>query len=160
MNIREAIAKAKSSRKNGNKGQEAFLDELAAKGSELIEEAERTRDCGNVSYNLHDAYGYAVYYNGKLMRDGFLKDGVWSKYAHKGYGIYPSGTGREYAADVLDFYKPPIKGYSLIVFNAAFYTSFLEDGVGLLKRKYQVISQIATSAEQYASKVGGKFRKV
>lgn len=163
MNIRDVLAKAIKSGKEGNAN---ILDRLASKGSNLIEEAYKTghgssdEQWKNESYNMHDAYGYAVYYNGKMKRSGFLKDGVLSRHSHKGYKSYPSGTGREYVENLIKDYKPSKKGYSLIVFNAAFYVTYLEDGVGLLQRKYQVLSQIAGDMEKIAESEGGEYRKV
>ena len=164
MNIHNVIAKAKEARMKGGYGSEKMLDELEAEGSRLIEKANSTRDTDNISFNLHDAYGYAVYYKGVLMRSGFLKGGVLSKSVHKGWlkRNYPSGTGRDYAANVLNGYTPPPTGYALIVFNAAYYSEILEDGKqdggkGLAKR-YKIISQINGDVEQLAKKYGGTYQ--
>ena len=44
-----------------------LIDELAEDGRKAIQTAYENRDFTNRTYNLHDSYGSAVYYNGVLV---------------------------------------------------------------------------------------------
>lgn len=80
---------------------------------------------------------------------------------HKGWkkeGI-PDGTGYEWARMFIrgfkQVYKPPARGFALVIFNAAYYSKILEEGGGNVKRKYRVLSQIVGSLQSLQSQFKG-----
>ena len=46
----------------------ALISQLADDGEKAIREAYEGREFTNRTYNLHDSYGSAVYYNGTLVK--------------------------------------------------------------------------------------------
>ena len=130
---------------------------LVDRGIEIINNARISKTTGNISGTQYDSYGLAVFYNGKLYYS--LKSADPSKDLtsasrfietfsderggrHRGYGNIPDGTGREWANMFVDEIKKSNyisdKGFVLIVFNAAFYSSIQEN-----KQGYQILSQVA-----------------
>lgn len=133
-----------------------IVDYLAGQGKRIIHEAVQTKDTRQRTQNQNDAYGWAVYYNGKEMRRGYWTSAPQANEKRNGWGAkgISSGYGREDLNRYFDGYKPKTNGFQLIVVNAVFYTSILEKGGGGVKRKYRVISQEFSSMEN----VGSKFK--
>ena len=139
-----------------------MADVLAAEGLRIAKDAESTSETQKRSGNQSDAFGYAVYLDGKEMRRGYANAAPTSSGPHKGWekhGI-PADTGRGYLNTFLDTYAAPKSGFHLVVVNAAYYTRILEEGAqGRPKRKlsakYRIISQITDDMDRLASKYGG-----
>lgn len=135
---------------------------LASEGLRIAKDAEATAETQKRSGNQSDAFGYAVYLDGREMRRGYANPSPVSSVPHKGWekhGI-PADTGRGYLDSFLDTYVPPKKGFHLVVVNAAYYTRILEEGAqGRPKRrlstKYRIISQITDDMDRLAAKYGG-----
>lgn len=128
---------------------------LAIKGRNLIEKAYLEADYNkNKTQNLHDSYGSAVFYNGKLYPNSkmyFSKAATTSKYdPYQQEAI----TGRQAISEFFDDYKPKDKGMQLVVAVAIFYGGILELGGGNLRRKYKVISMIGDDIRALAQEVG------
>ncbi len=131
----------------------AILDYLEKEGQDIIDEAYRTKDTGNVSYNQHDAYAYAIYYYGRLMRKGYAEGGVMSTGTHRGWAKmnYPDGTGREYADGSIDAYKASTKApFTMIVLNGIYYSNIHER-----KWDFKILSQEADRLEILAKTLKG-----
>lgn len=120
-----------------------IVDYLAIQGKRIIHDAIQTKDTRQRTQNQNDAYGWAVYYNGKEMRRGYWTSAPQANEKRNGWvnkGINP-GYGREDLVKYFDEYKPKSNGFQLIVVNAVFYTAIQEAGGGRLKHKYRIITQ-------------------
>ena len=120
-----------------------IVDYLAGQGKKIIHDAIQTKDTRQRTQNQNDAYGWAVYYNGREMRRGYWTSAPQANEKRNGWanaGINP-GYGREDLVKYLDEYKPKSSGFQLIVVNAVFYTAIQEAGGGRLKHKYRIITQ-------------------
>lgn len=119
-----------------------IVDYLAGQGKRIIHDAIQTKDTRQRTQNQNDAYGWAVYYNGKEMRRGYWTSAPQANEKRNGWSAagIERGYGREDLVEYFRDYKPKTTGFQLIVVNAVFYTSLLEKGIGV-KRKYRVITQ-------------------
>lgn len=120
-----------------------IVDYLAGQGKKIIHDAIQTKDTRQRTQNQNDAYGWAVYYNGREMRRGYWTSAPQANEKRNGWtnkGISP-GYGREDLVKYFDEYKPKSNGFQLIVVNAVFYTAIQEAGGGRLKHKYRIITQ-------------------
>ena len=155
----------------------ALISQLANDGEKAIREAYEGREFTNRTYNLHDSYGSAVYYNGNLVKSSIryvgaemAKEVDWRSqgWIWKGGRTMPDFrgkrrlnndevfmNGREEVMDFFSHYKPKNrKGIDLVIIAAMFYADILEEGKGKLKRKYKVISE----GEDYMKNVATHFR--
>lgn len=157
-----------------------LIDELAEEGFAAITLAYRHRDFTNRTYNLHDSYGSAVYYNGRLVKRSIRYIGEerytagkfmgweWTKSRSvpnfRGTRFYTGDqvdmTGREEVMDFFSQYTPPKVGLQLVVVAAMWYGLILEKGGGNLKRKYRVISGARTIMDELAAKYGGSVSQI
>lgn len=139
-----------------------MVDYLAKQGDRIIKEAARTADTTERTGNQGDAYGWAVYYDGILKKMGFWTPLPAAHEKHKGYQDIPDGTGRQWVTDFFrNEFVPADKGFTLVCVNAAYYTVFLEKGVGGKRKpttKYRIISQIYSDMEALATKTKGTTR--
>lgn len=138
-----------------------YLDQyakyLADEGRKLIIKAYETANFDkNKTQNLHDSYGSAVYYNGKLIPSTkylFTSRAVGGRYnTYSGEIEY----GRQEINEFFDNYKPHTKGFELVTAAAMFYAEVLEKGTGKLRRKYRVISGIGSAMDELAAKTKGR----
>jgi hypothetical protein len=159
---------------------EELIDELTNEGYAAILQAYYTREFTNRTFNLHDSYGSAVYYNGKLIKrtiryvgqehytTGKFYGWEWTKSRSvpnfRGIRFYTGDqvdmTGREEVMDFFSQYTPPNKGLQLVVVAAMWYGLILEKGGGNLKRKYRVISGARTIMDELAAKYGGSVSQI
>lgn len=109
----------------------------------------------NDTMNLYDSYGYAIFYDGKLLRSS-TTPGVATK-PRLWYGNQYFGSEILRQAFAGGDYKPSEnKGY-VVVFGALMpYGSILEEGGGNLKRKYKVIIFMEDEARKFGESVGLK----
>lgn len=132
--------------------QKAVIDYLARQGQQMVDDAYRTKETHDKSGNMRDAYGWAVYVNGAIVRRGDTGAQTSTK-VHKGWEKHniPANTGRGYLDDFFDTYQDvPERGMALVVVNAVYYTSILEDGAQgrpsvPVSAQYRIISQVADS---------------
>lgn len=123
---------------------------LARHGQRMVDEAYRTKDTQDRSGNMHDAYGWAVYVNGQIVKQGDAGAPI-SQQIHKGWAKHdiPANTGRGYLNDFFSTYQDiPERGIALVVVNAVYYASILEEGAQhrpaiQQATQYRVISQVA-----------------
>ena len=128
---------------------------LASDGDKLIHQAFEEADYSkNETQNLHDSYGSAVFYNGKIypQTTRFL-DRLATDKGVKVNGRYI--TGRQSIEEFFSKYNPPSKGMQLVVAVALFYGGILEGGESPLKRKYKVIFMIGDDISLLSSKIKG-----
>lgn len=135
----------------------AYAKQLAEEGRKLITKAFETASFDkNKTQNLHDSYGSAVYYNGKLIPN--TKYLFTSRATQGRFNPYSNSLeyGRYEINEFFNKYKPHTNGFELVTAAAMFYGEILEKGTGTLKRKYRVISGIDSDMNLLASKTGGK----
>ena len=133
---------------NGGVLIKALISQLADDGEKAIREAYEGREFTNRTYNLHDSYGSAVYYNGNLVKGSISYVGAEMAEEDERYG-------RNEVNDFFSNYRPKNrKGIDLVIVAAMFYADILEEGKGRLKRKYKVIAE----GEDYMKNVATHFR--
>ena len=126
----------------------ALISQLADDGEKAIREAYEGREFTNRTYNLHDSYGSAVYYNGALVKSSIRYVGAEMAEEDERYG-------RNEVNDFFSNYRPKNrKGIDLVIVAAMFYADILEEGKGRLKRKYKVIAE----GEDYMKNLATHFR--
>ena len=126
----------------------ALISQLADDGEKAIREAYEGREFTNRTYNLHDSYGSAVYYNGALVKSSIRYVGAEMAEEDERYG-------RNEVNDFFANYRTKNrKGIDLVIVAAMFYADILEEGKGRLKRKYKVIAE----GEDYMKNVATHFR--
>lgn len=157
-----------------------WIDQLADEGQAAITIAYRHKDFTNRLYNLHDSYGSAVYYNGRLVKSSirYLGPEKYSKGIELGWqwtkarsmpdfrgtrylpGDQIDMTGREEVMDFFSQYTPTSKGLQLVVVAAMWYASVLEKGGGNLRRKWRVISGARSKMDELAKIYGGVVTEI
>lgn len=75
----------------------------------------------NQTFNLEDSYGYAIYYNGNIVKKT-LSESMASRPKVHNFEVW---RGREAANALLDRY-PAEEGYTLVVVAGMFYAEWLE----------------------------------
>lgn len=136
-----------------------IVDYLAGQGKKIIHDAIQTKDTRQRTQNQNDAYGWAVYYNGREMRRGYWTSAPQANEKRNGWanaGINP-GYGREDLVKYFDEYQHKSNGFQLIVVNAVFYTAIQEAGGGRLKHKYRIITQEFSNMEEAGRGVSKTF---
>lgn len=141
----------------------SLFDSLIADGKRVIANAATTTDLKRkiVSGNLQDAYGAAVYFDGKIVRQAFYNETPISSGVHKGWekrGIGPN-TGRGYLEKFFSSYQPKAR-LCLLCVNAVYYTDILEDGAQGrphvdISTKYHIISQTMSDMANIQRKYKG-----
>lgn len=131
---------------------------LANEGKKLVNKAFETANYNkNKTQNLHDSYGCAVYYGGKLVSG--TKYFLNKKATVGRYNTYTNSVehGRDEIERFFNNYKTKSDGFELVVAVAMFYGSILEKGGGNLTKKYVVISGIDKDLDALKEKVGGRI---
>lgn len=116
------------------------IDYLASEGERIAIDAKGTRDTNIDTGNQEDAYGWGVYFQGKLVKYGYpVPKGATEKHVDING---QKGWGRDWIFQFLskDF-KPETDGFCLVVANAAWYSVDHEDGATPTGTKYRIISQ-------------------
>lgn len=142
---------------------ESLFDSLIADGKKVITNAATSTDLKRkiVSGNLQDAYGAAVYYDGKIVRRAYYNETPISLGAHKGWskrGI-EANTGRGYLEAFFASYQPKSR-VCLVCVNAVYYATILEDGTQGrpqvdISTKYHIISQTMSDMTDIQRKYKG-----
>lgn len=130
--------------------------QLAEDGYNLIKNAYAMSNYNkDQTQNLHDSYGSAVFYKGRLY-PGTKR--YFSKLASKPrYNKYTGENeyGRDEIDKFFDSYKPDNKGMQLVTVVTMFYAGILEGGKYPLKRKYKVIFMIGDDVQKLVKKIKG-----
>lgn len=137
---------------------------LAKEGDRIAQKAMISKEALDRSGNMSDAYGYIVFYEGKVKKKGYALPTNMASDIHKGWdkiGV-DAGTGREWLDEFMDTWKPESNGFVLIVVNAAFYSGILEQGrqtnrgsAAHYGKQFQIISQIASDMKDLQGKFKG-----
>lgn len=116
------------------------INYLAKEGSRIADEAKGTRDTEIDTGNQEDAYGWGVYYKGKLVKYGYpVPKGAKEKHVDVNGKL---GWGRDWIFKFLSKeFKPATDGFSLVVANAAWYSLDHEYGETPTGAIYRIISQ-------------------
>lgn len=141
-----------------------MVDWLSKEGQDIIDRAYLSKETRDRSGTQHDAYGYAVYNKGRLLKKGYASGGRMSSKVHHGWPKHniPADTGRGYLESFFEDYGKSIsgKGLVLVCVNAAYYSQILEEGAQgrpsrQLSVKYRIISQISGEMRALAGQLGG-----
>ena len=152
---------------NGEIRNFAWENELITEAQAIIEQAYKTKDPGNQSFNQHDAFYWALYYNGERISSGYL-DPMMAKH-ESGYMENEDGTlsevdkyhyyGVEEADKAMTAYTPPSEGYALLIGNAMYYSVIQERGLKYSgdeeDTRYRVLSQTYHKLQNLADRYGG-----
>lgn len=136
----------------------SFAKSLIDEGAKAINEAYKTSEFQNWTYNLHDSYGCCLYYDGKEYLNSRRYVGRKALVGKTD----PLGNlilGRQVLDDFFDSYKPKPKGFDLVIVAAIFYAYILEKGIGL-RKKYRVISGARNLVEDIARKYKGSVIQI
>lgn len=110
-------------------------------GRSIVEEAYATKETRNIRYNQHDAYGYAVYYDGAEIPGtrGYLGSEMSTRpVKYRGKPV----SGRPEVDSFLGSYKAKNGNFlTLVAVNAMFYSEMQENGAHTLTRSFRILSQ-------------------
>lgn len=137
--------KSKEIRKAYDEFVKSMIYELSIIGNDLMAKAYENRDFSNRTFNLHDSYGYAVYFDSNQVEVGYFSK--QSSELRKGL------DGRTEIENFFRSYNPINKGFELVVVAAIFYAQDLEEGKTPTNTKYQVISNIYGDISNISSKI-------
>ena len=90
-------------------------------GNYIIEYAAKSKYPNNRTYNLQDSYGYAIYYDRKMVGMPVMLHNIADEPDTEG------GWGTERGKRFLESYHPKCKGWSMAIVAGEFYASFLEN---------------------------------
>lgn len=134
-----------------------FVNELAERGNKIIKSAYARSDYSkNKTQNLHDSYGSAVYYKGKLIESSIRY--MDEKASVGRFNMYDGEVqkGRNEIAKFLRKYKAIENGMELVVAVAMFYARPLEEGTYAKNgRKWKVISMAEDELRKLQSEIKG-----
>lgn len=94
---------------------------LAELADKLLEYAQSRHKFKNQTFNLEDSFGYAIYYNGNMLKKTLSSPKATTSKKYNGQ----DWRGRDAANKLLDEYKAP-DGYSLVVVAGMFYAEWVE----------------------------------
>lgn len=133
------------------------VQRLMDAGRTIITEAYATKETNNVRYNQHDAYGYAVYFNGEEISGtrGYLGAEMSVRPARlKG----KDWRGRRAVDDFLSSFSASEGNVvTLVAVNAMFYSEIQEKGAGTLRRSYRILSQTFDQLEELKKELEDKY---
>lgn len=131
----------------------ASLDKDARR---ILRECVDERTYQHQTFNLYDSYGYGIYLQGKLVKDGYLDATPKATESKKWYG--KTLQGRDEITRFLKSEYHPVGIIDLAVAAAMPYAKVLEDGGGNLKKSYRVISMSFQKLHELAYDYEGKVR--
>lgn len=94
---------------------------LRSFGNYIIEYAAKSKAAGNITYNLQDSYGYAVYHEKKLVGNPVMLHSIADTPDTEGK------WGTERGKRFLESYRPQSSKWSITIVAGEFYASFLEN---------------------------------
>lgn len=129
---------------------------LAKAAERAVKAAYDSKDFTDRTYNLHDSYAAAVYYNSELIVDSvYVLEPQKATEPKDWYG--QSKSGHSEALDYFMNFKPRKKGLTMVLIAAMPYADILEGGKGGLRRKYKVISGANSIMRNIAAEMQGMF---
>lgn len=151
-------------KKNSLKNQAVaeIVRELSDKGYELIVKAYNNANYDkNQTQNLHDSYGSAVFYNGKLYPNS--KRYMTNRAVGGRYNTLSGEVeyGRAEVDKFFDNYIPIPKGFELVCVVAMFYGEIIAKGLqSNVGTKYRVISGIEDGMQDLKNKYKGNIKNI
>lgn len=125
-----------------------FLSDEAKK---IIDEELNNVDYKNDTDNLHDSYGWGIYVNGKLVKSGYQTQNAIAPRIWKREPLY----GRDAITEFLERKYNPHDGIDLVIVAAMPYAEILQEGLGNLKKKYEVIAIAQNQLKSLSRRVKG-----
>lgn len=132
--------------------------ELMVAGDNIINEAWESKETGNILYNQHDAYGYAVYFDGKEIAGarGYLDTELSKEGAE--YSETVTIKGRDAVNDFLDGYEAPTGDiFTLVTVNAMWYSEEQELGLTKSRAEYAILSQTFYRLDELKNTIEKKY---
>lgn len=111
---------------------EAVISELSRIAKDTLQRAAESKRTGNMTMNQMEAYGYGIFFNGTLMRQGYLDQKRYrgSHQNKKGRWVDTAGPdpkrgkmGRVEALHAIQGHVSDYDGYELYLVNAMWYSS-------------------------------------
>lgn len=99
---------------------EAIESALRSHGNEMIHYSASNKQAGNITFNLQDSYGYAVYHNRRIVGYPMMLHSIATE--HDTEGGYGSERGKRF----LEQYRPKTNYWTLVIVAGEFYADFLE----------------------------------
>ena len=130
-----------------------LVNQLEQEGYRILRECEQERTYTHQTQNLYDSYGFGVYYNGSLLRKGFLSPSKTAEVSKSWYGV--SVEGREQIENFLNREYKPSKGIDLVIAAAMPYAHALENASSGQHQKYRVISMSYNKLSRLKSQAKG-----
>lgn len=90
-------------------------------GNYIIEYSAKSKEAKNITYNLQDSYGYAIYHNRQIIGNPVMLHSIADTPDTEG------GWGTERGRFFLESFRPTHKGWSIAIVAGEFYASFLEN---------------------------------
>ena len=136
-------------------GAYVYIRELSQIGHRIAQRANLQKQTKRITGNQECAYGWAVYYKGKLQNYGVPR--VWPAEQPR-YRNGKAYWGREQLEEFLDTYQPSGQGFELIIVNAMWYSSLQEEGHIQSGRTYKIITQTWTKFKMEAGEFFTKMK--
>lgn len=113
-------------------------EQLSALAMKAIDEAYKYKKYKDRTFNLHDSYGYGIYYKGDPVKIAMVDPSVAKVPDTKG------GKGHDIGLSFLDSHKPTSKAWVLVIVAGEFYAEQVDaarDGLQVLSGAYQYTDQ-------------------
>lgn len=148
-----------NARRLANEGSQRTLETFKTYCDRIMEELAENKETANITGNQADAFGYAIFFDGKLVYSGYLRNSYRMEHvsasgrtvvgASKPKDKGPSGRSR--AKKAIAGYVPTTKrGYEIFITNAMWYSYYQQRSPWLLrlKRPYIILSPKISPAWQ------------
>lgn len=113
-----------------------LVDFLSGEAKKIVDEELKNVGYKHDTDNLHDSYGWGIYVNSKLVRSGYQTQNAIAPRIWEREPLY----GRDAITDFLERKYKPHDGIDLVIVAAMPYAGILQEGLGNLKKKYEVIA--------------------
>jgi hypothetical protein len=123
-----------------------LVGRLAMEGERIINDELSNISYKHDTYNLHDSYGYGVYIDGELVRQGTTPSKAKEKRTWYGKKL----GGHEVIVDYLKNKYKANDGIDLVVVAVMPYGEILQDKLG-----YEVIAVAVDQLQEFAKKIKG-----
>jgi len=135
----------------------AVVDELARIARQTLERAAESKDTGNQTMNQLEAYGFGVFFNGGLVRQGYLDKKKYHGSHRNAKGRWVDSAepdpkrhkrGRIEALRAIQGHRSDYNGYELYLVNAIWYSS-AHEAWGLKIITQELLSAASAIASEF-----------
>lgn len=152
-----------------NESHQNTLYQLKAYCNAIMSELAENKDTRNISGHQIDAFGYGIYFYGKLVAEGYLADGERMEHELNNGKSVPGAdpyhkhfygpSGRQRARNAIRNHTPRRRGYEVLITNAMFYSVIQQENWQQfgLSRKYIILSPAISPAWQEMERKYGKY---